>query len=48
VIGAVVSIMLTVFLLHGGHALLVCADPFATLQSMQSFPGVPTCPNESW
>lgn len=34
-IGSAVSIILTVLLLHGGHTLLVGADPVATLQSLR-------------
>jgi uncharacterized membrane protein len=34
-IGAAISIILTLCLLHGGHAVLVGADPFATLRSLQ-------------
>jgi uncharacterized membrane protein len=34
-IGAAVSIILTICLLHGGHELLLGADPIATLRSMQ-------------
>lgn len=34
-VGAVVSLALTMWLLHGGHAALVGADPIATLRSLQ-------------